>query len=189
MATFKQSELLIGLEHQAEENLQHAISTFQNLTSEQLNRPSATGGWSVAQCLWHLNSYGDYYHPLLAKAISSSGTIPAHGRYVDTWLGGKFARMMDPTTGTTTMKAFKANTPPARPEGYEVVARFIGQQEQLLGYLRSARGRDIQNAKIPVSIIRWLQLPVGDVFRFLVAHDRRHVLQALRNLSNRNQSL
>jgi len=174
--------LLQQLEQQVEQHLQHAISSFQNLDEQVLNRPSASLGWSVAQCLWHLNSYGDYYHPHIAKALPKTRHIPADGLYRDSWLGGKFAQMMDPTTGKGRMNAFKAHVPPQVLEGRAIVAEFIRQQETLLGHLRAACDRDLRSARIPVSIMQWLKLPLGDVFRFLIAHNRRHVEQALRNL-------
>lgn len=182
MARISQITMLGELERVTEDNLQQAIRLFQNMTDEGLNRPSSTGGWSVAQCMWHLNSYGWYYHPRIAESLRKTGPAPKDGQHRGTWLGGRFAKMMDPTTGKGRMKAFKANTPASTLDGRAVVAEFIAQQEALLGFLREARFKDVSSARIPVSIIPWLKLPVGDVFRFLVAHDRRHVQQALRNV-------
>lgn len=169
-------EVIVG------EHLDHAIGTFQNLTPEVLNTPSATGGWSIAQCLWHLNSYSEHYLPHLKQVLAGAGSVAPGHLYGGTWLGDRFARMMDPTTGTMRMKAFKANTPAVQLDAPAVVAAFIAHQEELLALLRHARHRDISRAAVPVSILPWLKLPVGDVLRFLVAHDRRHVMQALRNL-------
>jgi len=182
MAAHRQDILLQQLEQQVEQHLQHAISRFQNLDAQMLNRPSSTGGWSVAQCLWHLNSYGNFYHPHVAKALVKAKSRPVDGLYRESWLGGKFARMMDPTTGKGKMKAFKSHVPPQMLDGQAIVAEFIRQQDTLLVHVRAARGRDLRSVSIPVSIMPWLKLPLGDVLRFLIAHDRRHVEQALRNL-------
>lgn len=182
MATFDQKLLLTQLEDQVELHLQQVIGRFQNLSEAELNAPSASGGWSMAQCLWHLNSYGHFYHLHISNAVTNARPAPLNGKYGETWLGGKFARMMDPTTGTGRMKAFKAHAPVAHLNGREVVAEFITQQESLLAHLRAARSLDLRSVSIPVSIFQWLRLPLGDVFRFLIAHDKRHVEQALRNL-------
>lgn len=182
MAALRQENLLQELEQQVEKHLHSAISIFQNLDDQRLNRPSDTGGWSVAQCLWHLNSYGDFYHPHLEKALKKAKSRPADGVFYDSWLGGKFARMMDPTTGKGTMRAFKAHVPPQKLDGHAIMAEFIRQQETVLAHLGAARDRDLRSARIPISIMPFLKLPLGDVFRFLIAHDRRHVEQALRNL-------
>jgi hypothetical protein len=183
MAKFDQIVMLQQMESQVERHLRDAIGRFQNLRDGELNTPSATGGWSIAQCLWHLNSYGHYYHPHVAKALAAASALSSDGTFKETWLGAKFAKMMDPTTGTMRMKAFKANTPSKKLNGPEVVAEFIAQQETLLLHLRSAMTVDLRSVSIPVTILPWLRLPLGDVLRFLVAHDRRHVEQALRNLA------
>lgn len=182
MGTFRQEHLLKQLELQVSDHLDVAVSKLQNLSEKELNTPSFSGGWSIAECLWHLNSYGDHYHPQIASAIRRARPIADDGMYRDSWLGGKFARMMDPTTGKWNMKAFKAHVPPSALDGHAEVAEFIRQQEQLLMHLRAAHERDLRSVNIPISIMRWLKLPLGDVFRFLIAHDRRHVEQAKRNL-------
>ena len=75
MAKQTAKELITMLEGEVETHLNDAVKIFQNLTSTELLKPSANGGWSIAQCLWHLNSYGDYYLPEiksgLAKKFSS----------------------------------------------------------------------------------------------------------------------
>jgi hypothetical protein len=81
------------------------------------------------------------------------------------------------------MKAFKDHVPPANLDAYAEVAEFIRQQEQLLIYLKKSRKNDLNRIKISVSIAKWLKLKLGDVFRFIIAHNERHILQARRNLN------
>ena len=51
---------LAGLEQRVEHHIEQAIQTFQNVDEATRQKPSSTGGWSIAQCLAHLNSYGHY---------------------------------------------------------------------------------------------------------------------------------
>jgi len=97
-------ELINRLEAQVEEHLSEAIKVYQNLTNEELNKQAPDGGWSIAQCLDHLNSYGDYYIPKMAEGMEdfkggSSST------FTSTWLGNYFTKMLDPATGKRKMKA------------------------------------------------------------------------------------
>lgn len=153
---------------------------FQNLPENALLKPAANGGWSIAQCLDHLNRYGDYYLPEITKKLSA----PA-GKNPDTfrgsWLGNYFTNMMEPATGKKKVKAFKAYIPPPQPDAYAVVATFINQQEQMLSLLDKARHADLDGLKVPVSIAKWIRLKLGDVFQFVIAHNERHVQQAIRN--------
>lgn len=67
------SETLIGkLEKEVDRHLIQAIKVYQNLSQDELNNQPSSGGWSIAQCLEHLNSYGDYYFPKMGILSGSS---------------------------------------------------------------------------------------------------------------------
>ena len=174
------TQLLRELEERVERDVQTAIRIFQNLSPEALNRPSETGGWSIAQCLWHLNSYGDYYLPRIEAQVKKGGT--ASDVFSSGWLGSYFTKMMKPGQGMKKMKAFKDHTPPQELDAPAVVAEFIRQQEWLLTLLRHAHGVDLNRIRIPISISRWVRLKLGDVFQFYTMHVHRHMVQALRNV-------
>ncbi len=180
MKAKSKSELLQTLEARVERHIETAAGIFQNLTEEKLLQPAANGGWSIAQCLDHLNRYGDYYLPEIAKKLSAAkGKNP--GTFKGSWLGSYFTNMMEPATGKKKIKAFKAYIPPPQLDAYAVVATFINQQEQMLSFLEQSRHADLDGLKIPVSIARWIRLKLGDVFQFVIAHNERHVQQAIRN--------
>ena len=174
-------ELINRLEAQVEEHLAEAIKVYQNLTNEELNKQAPDGGWSIAQCLDHLNSYGDYYIPKMAEGMEnfkggSSST------FTSTWLGNYFTKMLDPATGKRKMKAFKAYVPPSSLDGQAVVAKFIQQQQMLINLLRNAKQKNLDKIKIPLTISRFIKLKLGDTFGFIIAHDERHIQQAGRLL-------
>jgi len=180
MKKMLKTELLSQLQLQNDQHLKDAIGIFQNLKEEELLRPSASGGWSIAQCLEHLNSYGDFYLPLLKKVVTveASRNTPY---YTSGWLGDYFTKAMDPRTGTKKMKAFKNHTPSGSLDAHKVVAVFIQQLEDLHRYLDMALQADL-GKRLPISISKLVRLKAGDVFRFLIAHNERHVQQARRNL-------
>lgn len=168
---------LLKLEQQIEQQLATAIAVFQSLSEEKLNKQPTPDEWSIAQCLWHLNSYGYFYLPLIEDAINKKGTsrLP----FKSGWLGGYFTSMMNPTTGKKKFKAFKNHRPPVIKDAHAEVAIFIHQQETLLLYIRKAAYADL-NQRIPISISTLVKLKLGDVFAFMVAHIERHLQQAMR---------
>lgn len=180
MTNLPATPLLETLEDQVENHMRDAVKIFQNLSAEQLLKPAANGGWSIAQCVWHLNSYGDYYLPKIKSGLAKN--YPANTDFKSTWLGSYFTRIMKPGAQMKKYKAFKNHIPPAELEADKVVAEFILQQEQLLSYLKLARHTDMNQIRIPVSILSWMKLKLGDVFQFIIAHDERHLQQAKRNL-------
>ena len=173
-------QLLETLEDQVESHVSDAVKIFQNLSTEQLLKPASDGGWSIAQCLWHLNSYGDYYLPKIKSGLTKN--YQANPDFKSTWLGSYFTRIMKPGAQMKKYKAFKNHIPPVELEADKVVAEFIQQQEQLLSYLKLARHTDMNRIRIPISIVSWVKLKLGDVFQFIIAHDERHLQQAKRNL-------
>ncbi|MFT2010716.1 DinB family protein [Pontibacter sp. 13R65] len=182
MKTVNKADLLQHLESSVEQHIETAIKVFQNLEEEVLLQPAGDGGWSIAQCLAHLNSYGDYYLPRLKASFANQPPTTTSTTYKSSWLGNKFIQMMDPATSRTKYKAAKRHQPPQVPDAQAVVSEFIRQQEELLLLLHQAECADLTKNAIPVSILKWLWLKPGDVLQFLVAHNQRHMLQAKRNL-------
>ncbi len=175
-----QLELLKQLENQVEAHVQIAIKSYQNLSSEQLLQASPTGGWSIAQCLEHLNSYGVHYLPLLQAQLAQALPLRHDVPHKSSWLGRLAVNSMNPDTGKKKYKAFKNHTPQAELDAHQVVATFIDQQELLLSLVRQARHKAITPLRIPISIAPWLKLNWLDALHFLVIHNERHVQQANR---------
>jgi hypothetical protein len=182
MKTIDKHTWLDGLEASVERHLQKAIYYFQNQDRVVLLTPSTTGGWSIAQCLEHLNRYGHFYLPAIDQALQRHSGQPDAPTFTSTWLGSYFTRMMQPETGKRKIKAMKAYAPPPDLDAHAIVAEFIHQQETLLTLLSRARRSDLTATRVPISIASFIRLRLGDVFAFVIAHDERHVQQALRNL-------
>jgi hypothetical protein len=181
MKSIRSEELLHQLEAQVEKHLSVTLAHFQNLSEEKLLKPAPHGGWSIAQCLEHLNRYFNYYLPQIEKGLSQDRSQPSEF-FRSTWFGNYFTKVLDPDTGKKPIKAFKEYKPAAELDAHQVMAEFITHHEKLLALLRTARHHDLNKIKIPISIARWLKTRLGDTFRFLIAHNERHLRQAQRNL-------
>lgn len=180
MKPVNKAQLLAALEQKVESHRQEAVGVFQNLSVPQLLQPATDGGWSVAQCLEHLNRYGHYYLPHIQTGLGQPLSQPAPATFRSTWLGHYFTRTMDPATNQKKYKAFKNYNPAPALDAPAVVAEFIQQQETLLTYLRQARTADLDAVKVPISVSKWIKLKLGDVLQFVIAHNERHVIQARR---------
>ncbi|MFT3750147.1 MAG: DinB family protein [Agriterribacter sp.] len=176
MEPVNKQAFLNRLYQRVENHLYQAIHVFQNMSEQSLLMAPATGGWSIAQCLQHLNEYGNYYLPVIEQAINKHSDT-ANPNFKSSWLGSYFTKMMEPETGKKKMKAFKKYDPPRQLNAYTVVAEFIQQQEQLLLLLYKASSADL-NKRIPISLTPLIRLKLGDVFQFVIAHNERHVQQA-----------
>lgn len=181
MKTTGKTLLLNQLLDKVDLHLQTATRDFQNLPDQALLNSSVEGSWSAAQCLEHLNQYGNYYLPQIEKALLHASTAKSDDPFKSTLLGSYFTRMMDPDSGKRKVKTFKEYIPVSDLDPHQAVAEFIQQQERLLQYIRQASGANL-NARIPISLTKWIRLKLGDVFQFIVAHNERHIRQAKRAL-------
>lgn len=183
MKAVNQQLLLRSLGDKVERHIQEAVSVFQNLPERDLLRPAADGGWSIAACLAHLNSYGDYYLPRLKAAVDCQRGMPVDATFRSSCVGRIFISMMDPATSRKKYKATAAHEPPTALDAYAVVREFVRQQEELLLSLRACQHIDLNSIQVPVSVLNWLHLKLGDALQLLIAHNQRHLDQARRNLS------
>jgi hypothetical protein len=179
MKPVDKKELLNTLECKVELHLSDALTIFQNMKEEELLSPAPDGGWSIAQCLEHLNRYGQYYLPRIKMALDN-GKDTKSSTFRSSWLGAYFTRMMDPKRGKRKIRTFKDYDPPRDLDPHLIVREFIDQQELLLAYLRKADTVDLHDLRIPISITKWIKLRLGDVFQFVIAHNERHIIQAKR---------
>ncbi|GEP92285.1 DinB superfamily protein [Chitinophaga terrae (ex Kim and Jung 2007)] len=148
-----------------------------------LQEPPLPGKWSALQCLEHLNSYGRFYLPALEKAIRQAEQRgkAAKPMFKSSWLGAWFTKLMEPKEDGTVpskMKSPKDHVPHVRLDAVKVITEFIAQQNEMEALLTRAEKINIQEVKVATSLSKYLKLSVGDTFGFLVAHIRRHVLQA-----------
>ncbi len=182
MKAISKLELLSTLERETEKHLTEAVRIFQNLPEQTLLKPASNGGWSIAQCLAHLNSYGKFYLPAIAYALDHPASNASTESFKSGWLGNYFTKMMQPGSSGTKYKSPKDHVPVADLDARAVIAEFIEQQEQLIMYLRKAKAVNINATRVPISISKWVRLKLGDTFRFLTAHNERHLLQAKKHL-------
>lgn len=185
MPTFNAANLLQDLSNDVNNLLQVMRTRIEHQPHVVLLQQPAPGSWSVVQCLDHLNSYGHYYLPQLHKVISKGEqqSIPAKPLFKSGWLGNYFTNLMQPKPDgalRSRMQAPQGYRPVQQPDASLVIKEFISQQEQMLELLRRAEATDIGHFRVPTSLTRFIKMSAGDTFRFLIAHQQRHMLQALR---------
>jgi len=172
--------LLEDIFAQSEQNINKAITEWQQLPAEFFTAQPGFNKWSGVQCLEHLNSYGRYYLPAIEKAIAMAANTNPGVYFSSGWLGNYFYKLMltDSTGNAKKMKAPKNHRPPAQLNLAKVMEEFISQQEKLGQLITLSRSIDIARAKVPISIAPVIQLKLGDTFLFYTAHINRHVMQA-----------
>lgn len=65
-----------------------------------------------------------------------------------------------------------------------VINKFINQQKECLELIEKSKQISLTKTKTTISISKLLKLRLGDTFRFITAHNERHLLQAENMLKN-----
>jgi hypothetical protein len=179
MKKFKSEELINQLEADIKQ-LMAAADHLQLADNVKLGYPPAEGKWSAAQALEHLNMYNRYYLPAIEKAMVY---IPkeVNAWFVPGFFGNYFTNVMMPKNVyevKNKMKTMKSYRPDRGVSVEGVFKEFKEHQHKLLQLLEMARKRNMEQIRIPTTISKMIRLKLGDVFRFLVAHEQRHMIQA-----------
>jgi len=168
-------ELLTELTGLTRQHIQ-TVQSFKQLPQEILNRKPVAGGWSILECMEHLNRYGDFYIPEIEFRIQNSKHRPS-AVFKPGLLGNYFAKSMLPKERLNKMKTFKSMDPADSTLDPSVLDKFIHQQEQILQLLEASRQTNLTRVKTSISISKWIKLRLGDTLRVVIYHNLRHVVQ------------
>lgn len=165
---------------QLQKDLQKIIETTEqeilNLDTKMVQWKENTDSWSVLECYEHLNIYNRYYNAELERALSHSSPPQT---FKSGWLGNYFVKMIAPTNKKP-IKTMKHVDPKGSTLTFQVVEEFLGHQRKLLQLLNLAKSKNLNPRKVRVEFLKILRIKIGDGFRFVVAHEQRHLKQVLR---------
>jgi hypothetical protein len=101
--------------------------------------------------------------------------------FIPGFWGDYFTKMMMPTNVyeiKNKTKTSRSSNPPRGLNVEDVFNEFLQHQRKLLQLLEVARRRNLNTIHIPTSFSKLIRLRLGDTFRFIVAHEQRHMIQA-----------
>jgi uncharacterized damage-inducible protein DinB len=156
---------------------------IMHLHEDELNKKSNTSTWSVGHCIEHINLYNRYYVQAIEQAILKAET-KAPEVVLHSWLGKKSIESIHPSN-LKKQKTFKKMDPAIKHERYTnlVVAYFMRSQDDLLKLINMAEMRNFNSKLVPIEFFRLLKLTIAESLEFILAHQQRHVNQAIRILT------
>lgn len=183
MPKFKSQDLINELQEDVK-RIAEAAQYLKKIEKPKMVYCVEKSKWSIVQILEHLNAYGRYYLPAIEKEIAF------RSKAVPTWfnsgfLGNYFTNSMKPKNVfevSNKMKSMKSYSFPNSLNVDTVLKEFEEQQQKLMQLLELARERDLNSIRIPITITKMVKFKLGDVFRFLIAHQQRHMIQARNTL-------
>jgi hypothetical protein len=172
---------LVRLKQELLDARERARRITEGLPAAAWGTGAAKGGWSIAECLMHLNITSERYVPLLDDALR---LLKARGLTADGMLrrdlaGYLLSRFLEPP-----VRLKMSTPPPFRPAQIdpmtEVLERFDYLQGELLVRLERAAGMALDRQKVASPFNSRVRYNVYSAFCVLTAHQRRHLWQAER---------
>lgn len=177
----EQEQLINQLDNQLAGTRTRAEDLLAELSDEQLIWKPSRDGWSVAECFEHLRRVDLGYVRSVSRALKSSEPSTSSRPHRPTLMG----RMMLWGSGPTPVVRIPAPRI-ARPEhvpltdGRTTVQAFLQAQTQVADLIEQAREYDLSTVKVTSPLSRWVLFNLGDALAIVVAHEQRHLNQAIR---------
>ena len=164
-----------------EDIAREAQMTFGGLDTRQLNWRPDPARWSVAQCLEHLVISNQWMLRAAEDALRDARPRTVWQRLPV--LPGVVGRMLIRSQSPTATRKFTASSkaaPATSDIAADIVRRFVEQHRDALTRVRALDERAAAGAIMTSPFLRVITYSVLDGWRLLVAHDRRHLVQARR---------
>ena len=173
---FKVEELIAELIEQTKINI-NKVEKYRKLSEKELNHKENSEKWSVLECIEHLNLYGEFYNPEIRKRIETS-QLKTNAIFKSGVIGNYFVKTMLPKKKLNKMKTFEDKNPSDSSLDINVIDRFIIQQKEFLELIENSKKANLTKTKTAISISKLIKIIMGDTFRFVLAHNQRHLIQA-----------
>jgi uncharacterized damage-inducible protein DinB len=160
---------------------ENVIKEFGNLEEWQFNKKPANNGWSIGQCLHHLIVSNGQYIPILKKVASGKYTMTFWEKHnpLVRYTGEKMIK----TLGPEIMKKYKSPllfVPSEKHFSLHLIEDFKEQQNQLHELFIELEKEKYSLMRITSPVAGLITLSVHDAIKLIVAHERRHINQAIK---------
>ena len=154
---------------------------FARLSSEQLNWKPNAEAWSAGQCLEHLIAANNEMFVPIDAALREgrSPTVWERMPLVPALMGPFMIKAVSPAARQKLKAPIRIRPAASRVET-RIVERFVESQHGLIERVRRMDGRSPEKIIITSPFIKWITYSMLDASRLIVAHQRRHLLQAQR---------
>jgi len=178
----KATKLIADLVERTRQNLNEA-ENLKKHSAQALHRKPAEDQWNALECVEHLNIYGDFYLEEMESAINRSN-YPTEAYFKSGLLANYFAKSMQPGEDMWKVNTFKDMDPRGSVLDKSSIQQFTEDQQQLLALLDKSQSVSLNKTKVPFSLSRWIKIKLGDIFRIVIYHNQRHLVQAQKTLDS-----
>ena len=172
---------LVHIKQELLDARERARRVAEGLAPSHWGAPPPSGGWSIAECLMHLNIASERYMPVIDEAtrLLRSRGLKASGPLRRDLVGWLLSKMFEPPVRfrLKAPSAFGAVRVDPMPE---VLERFDYLQGELLVRLDRGNGLALDRQPITSPFNSRVKYNLYSTFCIIAAHQRRHIWQAER---------
>lgn len=176
MMKFISEKLIAELIDQAQSSI-NTVEKFKKLSEKKLKHKERIDKWSVLECIEHLNLYSDFYNSEIKKQLEDNHSKP-NATFKSGMIGNYFVKSMLPKKKLNKMKTSKDKNPIGSTLTIDVIDKFIIQQKELIDLIKKSKNVNLTKTKTAISISKLIKIRLGDTFRFIIAHNQRHIIQS-----------
>jgi len=162
--------------------LLEVTTLFSSVHEDLLLTAPLPAKWSAKQCLEHLNLTLALYLPRIKEALKNaepSSNVNLKRGVIGSKMISRLEKDNQAASKIRPVKTFKSLRPHVSGKScIDVVLEFSVALKELSGYIDSSLEKNIDQLKITSAVGPLLKLKLGDVYPFLLHHNRRHIIQA-----------
>ncbi len=154
-------------------------TAFAHLADSAINRQPGPNHWSIAQCLDHIVVSDRLYYESLRRVVVQGHRTKrcSEDSIRPGFLGRYFVRLMGPDGRR--IKSPRLFTPSSGHRTVPLLADFADHQKELMELLRRADGLAVNVLRLSSPVSRIFRFSLGEIFLILLAHQKRHLNQAM----------
>lgn len=154
----------------------------------ELTARPAPGRWCAAECIAHLNEFGNLYYNRMQRAVetASPDEISESARFRPRIFWRGVVRIFEPPYKLK-MKTIRSFRPGGQQIDAEaIIANFETLQDRFVEQLKRCRqkGVDLNRVKAGNPALPFVKMRLSECYAVLDAHQRRHLWQARQTLSH-----
>ncbi len=156
---------------------------FESLDEKLFNASPAPKKWSVAECIQHLNITLNIYIPQMVNVVKNKNRyLGQKENFNHSFIGKMVVKSMNPRKNNEIpmkVKTFGKLKPKSiEYEKHNVLIKFAGFQKDIINIIDGCENMSLEKPKIVTAAGPILKMRIGDALHFMIAHNRRHILQA-----------
>ncbi|MBI4852063.1 MAG: DinB family protein [Acidobacteria bacterium] len=155
------------------------VSSFQNLTPNQINWKPSANEWSVGQCIDHLIVTNSCYFPVLEKVLNGEKkTFWEKLPFLPNFFGNMLLGFLE--DDKKKLKAPKAFEPSQSSVDTDVISKLRESQTKLEKLIQKTSHLELDKTIITSPVSPIVTYSLLHAYNILTTHDNRHFEQALR---------